>query len=307
MPIQFPVVSVVTPSHNSSRFIRETIESVLSQKYPAIEHIVIDGCSTDGTLDILREYPHLTWISEPDRGQSEALNKGFRQAQGEIVGWLNADDTYQSGAVATAVNFLLDHPEVDLVYSDVQIIDERSRPVGIARGEPFSLPILLRKSIVKQPTVFMRRKVIDVLGGVDESLHYVMDREMWLRAGTVFCLVYMPEHILASFRLCPGTKSFEARPKFRIEWLKVLGNISKDPVFNKIPERIKHKALKKTRAAYYLSLMVQAIELRDRKMMFQYFIQVLVQDWKMVFNRGTWFFIGKGLLGKPIDRLERFK
>ena len=117
MPDSQPLVSVVTPSFNQAAFIEETIQSVLKQDYPHIEHIVVDGGSTDGTVDILQRYPHLRWISEPDCGQSDALNKGFAMARGEILGWLNSDDTYNAGGVSTGLHCEVSHPVLALVYS----------------------------------------------------------------------------------------------------------------------------------------------------------------------------------------------
>lgn len=113
MDKELPLVSIVTPSYNKGCFIEETILSVKNQTYPYIEHIVMDGGSTDGTLDILRKYANnITWLSEPDEGQSDAINKGWRRAKGQILGWLNADDTYMPWAVQTAVEFLAENPDV---------------------------------------------------------------------------------------------------------------------------------------------------------------------------------------------------
>lgn len=259
MPIQLPVVSVVTPSYNSSRFIRETIESVLLQKYPAIEHIVIDGGSTDGTLDILREYSHLTWISEPDRGQSDALNKGFRQAKGEIIGWLNADDTYEPDAVFTAVNFLLENDHVDLVYSDARVIDEGNRQIGITKSQPFDLNLLLISNFINQPTVFVRRYIIERLGGVNEDLDFTMDRELWLRLGCSFEMHYLPDIILANFRLIPGTKSFEESYTFQAEWLHVLERFFQMESSSFLSDKVKNDIWQTQQAKYHLGKMVSAI------------------------------------------------
>jgi len=302
-----PLVSIVTPAYNAMPYIVETIESVRKQQYPSIEHIIFDGGSTDGTIELLKNSPGLVWVSEPDLGQSDALNKSFRRAQGEIIGWLNADDTYQPDTVATAVKFLIEHPEVDLVHGDMQIIDENSHLVGVSRGEPFDLVTILFRNGIKQPTVFMRRKVVEKLGGVDEQLHYVMDRDLWLRAGLFFTFGYLPGLPLANFRLCPGTKSFEQTPNFRLEWQQVLERVNNDINFKKIPVPIKLKALRKNRAAYYLAHLIRAIEQQDRKMILHYFLQTTIHDWQIIFNRGMWLLILKGVLGIKHDRLGRFR
>src|SRR5438128_8552250 len=127
-PEALPLVSIVTPSYNQGRFIEDTIRSVLAQDYPNLEYIVVDGGSTDHTLDVLRRYEgRLRWVSEPDRGQSEAINKGFRMARGEIVSWLNSDDTYVPGAIGKAVAHLGARPEVVMVYGEGYLLDEGGR------------------------------------------------------------------------------------------------------------------------------------------------------------------------------------
>ena len=302
-----PLVSIVTPSYNSFPYIQETVESVQMQDYPHIEHIVIDGGSTDGTVEFLQEQPDIIWVSEPDRGQSHALNKGFRRARGEIIGWLNADDTYQPGAVSTAVQFLLAHEEVDLVYSDLQIIDENSQPVGVTKAQPFDLNTFIFSNYINQPTVFMLRRVIEKLRGVDENLHYTMDRELWLRAGLVFNMRYLQDQVLANFRLCRGTKSFEQTPGFPVEWLNVMERAFQTPSFSKVPQATKRRALQKTKAQYHVANMILAIEQRDRKIMFRHLIHATTHDPHLITNRGTWLFVGKGLLGLDIDRLRKYR
>ncbi|GAB4527449.1 MAG: glycosyltransferase family 2 protein [Anaerolineae bacterium] len=181
---ELPLVTIVTPSFNQGRFIRETIESVLSQDYPRLEYIVVDGGSTDDTLDILRSYgERIAWVSEPDRGQSHAINKGFRRASGEILAWLNSDDTYLPGAVSASVAFLQQHPEIDLVYGDVQPIDENGHVLRErACGKPFSLHTLLTDFwMIPQPTAFFRRELLDKVGLLNENLHYFLDPDLWIR------------------------------------------------------------------------------------------------------------------------------
>ena len=126
MKEELPLVSVVTPSYNKGAFIEETILSVKNQTYPRIEHIIIDGGSTDNTIDVIKKYEgtyNMHWVSEPDNGQSDAVNKGWRMARGEILGWLNSDDTYMPWAVETAVKFLTGHPNVSVVYGNCNIIN----------------------------------------------------------------------------------------------------------------------------------------------------------------------------------------
>jgi len=180
-----PLVSVVTPSLNQAEYLREAIESVLAQTYAPIEHIVVDGGSTDGTLEILREYDRLRWVSEPDRGQSHAVNKGFATARGEIFGWLNADDAYEPDAVEAGVRALAG---VGLAYADVTRVNDhgdnprriRSRPVWDLWTE------LNDGNGVYSPSVFFTREAFEAVGGIDEELHLSMDYDLWLKIGKRF-------------------------------------------------------------------------------------------------------------------------
>jgi glycosyltransferase involved in cell wall biosynthesis len=205
-----PLVSIVTPSYNQGRFIEETIESVLSQDYPNLEYIVIDGGSTDETLAILRRYEgRLTWITEPDGGQSEAINKGFRRARGEIVAWLNSDDTYLAGAVSKAVAYLHAHPEVAMVYGEGYLMDEAGRVTSrFPATEPFNFWRLVHFSdYILQQTVFWRRSVFESVGMLDESLHYGMDWDFWIRVAKRFEVAYIPE-FLGNLREYATAKTF---------------------------------------------------------------------------------------------------
>src|SRR5512138_1788368 len=129
---RLPLVSIITPSFNQAAFLETTIRSVLDQDYPSLEYFIVDGGSKDGSLEIIQRYAHRLagWVSEPDRGQTDAINKGFGMAHGEILAWLNSDDVYQPGAVAEAATFLQQNPEVGLVYGDATYIDENGRTIG---------------------------------------------------------------------------------------------------------------------------------------------------------------------------------
>jgi glycosyltransferase involved in cell wall biosynthesis len=241
MSFQEPLVSVVTPCYNAARFIEETIRSVQEQDYAHIEHIVVDGASTDGTVEILRRHPHLTLVSEPDQGQSNALNKGFNLAHGAIVGWLNADDVYSPGAVATAVSYLQAHPDVGVVYGDCAIIDEEGRVTGRFPAGQFELAEEVLENRVAQPSTFLRCSALQASGGVDESLHYVMDYDLWLRlAAKGVKFAYIP-YLFAKFRMCAGTKTVSQAERF---WPEVVE--SYDRFFDSValPEGV--RALKHT-------------------------------------------------------------
>jgi len=131
---EFPFISIVTPSFNQGAYIEENIKSVLRQNYPNFEHIIIDGSSTDGTIDILKKYDHLIWVSERDKGQSEAINKGFKTANGEIIGWLNSDDCYEPDAFSTIVRELNKAEDKYIVFGDCNLIDKNEERIGYCKG-----------------------------------------------------------------------------------------------------------------------------------------------------------------------------
>jgi glycosyltransferase involved in cell wall biosynthesis len=207
--MELPLISVVTPSYNQARFLEDTLRSVLSQDYPRSEHIVVDGGSTDGSVDIIRRHaPHLRyWVSEPDRGQSHAINKGLAMAQGGVLAWLNSDDTYLPGALAEVGAFFARHPDVDLVYGDYVYTDADGRP--LRRRHVFatmSYESLLYHDYLGQPAVFFRRSLFDKVGPLDESLHYCMDWDLFLRMWRVCRPRHLPV-VLATYRLDQSAKS----------------------------------------------------------------------------------------------------
>jgi glycosyltransferase involved in cell wall biosynthesis len=205
-----PLVTIVTPSYNQGAFIRATIESVLSQDYENLEYLIVDGGSTDQTASVVKEYAgRLTFVSEPDRGQSHAINKGFRRARGEYLAWLNSDDLFLPGAVRHAVAELELRPRLGAVYGEGYLVD---RAGDITRRfpctEPFNLPKLARYSdYILQQTVFFRKSVFDQIGCLDEDLHYVMDWDILIRIAKRFELGYIPEY-MGCLREYPEAKSF---------------------------------------------------------------------------------------------------
>lgn len=206
-------MSVVTPSLNQQRFIEETIRSVREQDYPAVEHIVVDGGSTDGTGEVLRRYPHLRWISEPDRGQADAVNKGFRMAGGDILAWLNADDVYLPGAVSAAVAELAG-TGCGLVYGGWRQIDEDGSFLRDIPPEPFDYRELLEvRNMIAQPATFFTREAFEAVGGLDPDYHYAMDYDLWLKIAARFEVRTVPQ-VLAAFRRHAGSKSGAEAERF---------------------------------------------------------------------------------------------
>jgi glycosyltransferase involved in cell wall biosynthesis len=214
-----PRISIITPSFNQAKYIKETIKSVLAQDYSCLEYLVIDGGSTDGTLEILRQYEErLSWISEPDEGQAQAINKGFKLAQGEIVAWLNSDDVYLPGALHRVADFFSQHPDLDLVYGDYYVIDSSSKVLLRKKEIPFDYNILLYGlDYISQPATFFRRSVFKKVGYLDESLHYGLDWEYWLRLASRGCKLVLIPHYLAAIRWQPQAKTLIAPPQLYAE------------------------------------------------------------------------------------------
>jgi glycosyltransferase involved in cell wall biosynthesis len=205
-PAEPPLVSIVTPSLNQGQFIEEAILSVREQDYQRIEHIVFDGGSTDQTLGVLARYPHLRWVSEPDQGQADAVNKGFAMARGEIFGWLNADDYYLSGAVTAAVA-LMREIGCGLVHGGWRQIDESGATIGDVAAVPFDYRRQLEvENRVAQPGAFFSREAFEAVGGLDLSYRYAMDYELWLKLGARFEVRHV-DRVQAAYRYHPVSKS----------------------------------------------------------------------------------------------------
>lgn len=198
-----PLVSIVTPSFNQANFLEETILSVLSQDYPRIEYAIIDGGSSDGSLDIIRSYADRLawWVSEPDQGQTDAINKGFDRAGGEYFAWLNSDDTYLPGAVSQAVEYLNQHPQVGMVYGDANLVDESGAVIGRFPARQTDLQRLKRGYVhIPQQASFFRACLWQQVGPLDPSIYFAMDYDLWRRIAHLSMLKYLPQ-TWANFRL----------------------------------------------------------------------------------------------------------
>lgn len=222
----WPRLSLITPSYNQGQFIEETIRSVLLQGYPDLEYIIIDGGSTDGSVDIIRKYePWLSyWVSERDNGQADALNKGFARATGKITAWINSDDFYSSGVFGTIVAQIGRDDSIGLVYGEMKLdLGDSTDPVRI--GYPVSNGQMLEKLIFPyQPVCFFRKSVLDKVGPLDDSLSYVMDSDIILKVMSNSKYVRLPA-ALATFRVHPESKTATAGDKFAEELLIVLDKV----------------------------------------------------------------------------------
>jgi glycosyltransferase involved in cell wall biosynthesis len=219
---EFPVLSVVTPSYNQGNFLAETIESVISQEGDfIIDYVIIDGGSTDNSIEIIKNYENLLqnsewpthcrginlrWLSERDRGQSDALGKGFRLAKGIILAWLNSDDIYLPGALQTAVNFFHNKPEAGLLYGDAHYCDTVGAIIGRYRTEEFDYGKLAWFNFICQPSTFFRKEIFEAVGGLDGSLHFAMDYDLWIRIGKCSPCIYLPAY-LSVYRLHETSKT----------------------------------------------------------------------------------------------------
>jgi glycosyltransferase involved in cell wall biosynthesis len=244
-----PKLSIVTPSFNQSRFLEQTIRSVLDQGYPNLEYIIVDGGSSDGSVDIIRRYAHRLsyWVSERDLGQTDALNKGFALATGDIVAWVNSDDFYYPGAFAAAVAAFQADPGLGFVYGRGNRVNESGDVIReFEATRPFDLEVLVYGvDYILQPSTFMRRQALHAVGPFDPALHYAFDWELWMRLGKRFP-ARMLDRIVAAGREYPSAKTFT-------------GGFARVEEIRRIVSRHTGKELSIGYLAYHLNTAVEAM------------------------------------------------
>lgn len=225
-----PRVTVVTPSFNQAAYLEATIQSVLAQDYPNLEYMVVDGGSTDGSVDIIRRYVDRLawWTSEPDRGQADAINKGFARATGEFAAWLNSDDLYLPGALQFAVRRLQADPGLALVFGDVVSIDAAGEPINVMTFGDWRLEELMQFNIISQPGVFLRRAALEQAGPLDLSYQYLLDHQLWLRVAQHGGMQYVPERWAAA-RFHAQAKNVAQAARFGAEAYRIVDWMAGQP------------------------------------------------------------------------------
>ncbi len=238
---QFIKISITTPSYNQGQFLEETILSVLNQNYPNLEYIIIDGGSTDNSVNIIKKYEDQLayWVSEKDQGQTHAINKGFKIATGDIVNWLNSDDLLVPGALQAVAEGFIEYPQADFYFGDFTVINNKGRELFSRKSPPYRFATLFwGRQLSSQPAVFFKRSVFDEIGYLDESLNFCMDTEFWIRAAIAKNIFHQIKKPLAMTRVHGDAKTTQLQKVLHEEhksivkryhqWKFADGSISED-------------------------------------------------------------------------------
>jgi len=250
--VQFPIITVITPTYNRADYLVETIDSVLSQGYPNLEYIVLDDGSLDNTREVLAWYQgRLTWESHANMGETRTVNKGFEMAHGEIIGVVNSDDPLLPGALAITAQYMLEHPEIGVVYPDWDMIDGKGRLIENQVTFEYSYINMLRwHHCLPGPGAFFRKEVVIALGGRDPQFRYVADYDFWLRAGLINQFARIPQ-TLATFRMHSGSASSnQTNEKMAEEHITLINKIYGFPNLPREVLEIKQEAYS---SAYYIA------------------------------------------------------
>ena len=305
---ELPLVSIVTPSYNQGSFLEKTMLSVLEQDYPKIEYWVIDGGSTDNSVDIIKSHQQRLagWVSEKDRGQADGVNKGFAKATGEIVGWLNSDDLYYPGAIREAVAAFQAHPEASFVFSDVESIDGEGKAFNLMRYGDWKLADLMAFNIIGQPGVFIRREVLEQAGYLDLSYNYLLDVQLWLKMARISEPFYAPGKVWAAARLHEKAKNAAQVSGFGPEAFRLAKWLCEDEAYYPLNAQNFNKiwaGAHRLNAFYQVEAQNYGDALRSYARMLRFQPkQPLLTYRRMVFALLGW--LGLGKLRKPYERLR---
>lgn len=238
------LVSIVTPSYNQAPYLEQTIQSVLEQDYPRIEYIVIDGGSTDNSVEIIKNYADRLayWTSEKDSGQAEAINKGFAHAKGEILAWLNSDDYYMLNTISVAVRCFEQNPDVVMVYGDMLAVDGDGRTLNLMKYKQLSLEDLLCFQIIGQPSVFFRRSALEKAGMLESTFHFMLDHHLWIRLAQQGRILHVPQ-VWSAARYHAEAKNRARAAEFGREAFRVLEWAKKQPELEQIVSKVNRRAL----------------------------------------------------------------
>jgi len=240
---EHPLVSIVIPSYNQAAFLEQTIKSALEQDYPYLEHILVDGASTDNSVEIIQKYGNQLawWVSEKDKGQGDAINKGMAHARGEIVAWLNSDDCYLPAAISAAVEAFEANPDAVMVYGNMLAIDENEIVTNTFKYHQLTLEDLLCFQIIGQPAVFIRREVFERVNGLDLNFHFLLDHHLWIKIAAQGKIVHVPQTWSAA-RYHSGAKNRAQASQFGHEAFQILDWVASDESLAPILPRLARRA-----------------------------------------------------------------
>ncbi len=271
----WPRISIITPSYNQGQFIEETIRSVLLQGYPNLEYIIIDGGSTDNSVEIIKKYePWLAyWISEKDKGQSHAINKGWMRSTGDILAWLNSDDVFQPGVFAEVARLWVENKNIGFIHAQTEMIDGDGLPIGQQWGSPFDLKNSLTTSenCVAQQSTFISRIALQKVGFLDETLEMSMDWDLWVRIGAQYPVKFVPK-VWSKIRIWNGTKTQNIGDTSGEEHLRIIKKLFKPGNNVSFDKEVQQKALSRA----YERISIIALEKGDLTNFRKNFVNALI-------------------------------